>query len=138
MRRIAADKIAIDGGTPLRTEPFGPRWIDGDEMITTSVSEIGTLPGILRQNVIPIFGDRRRSSCSGSSAPKWGSSKARTRRGRRVEEAARYVPLSQLAISPQCGFASDAEGNPMTWDEQAAKLELLVRVARQIWANDSC
>src|SRR5207244_1104671 len=37
---------------------------------------------------------------------------------RRVDEAARYVPLAQLAISPQCGFASDAAGNPLTWDEQ--------------------
>jgi 5-methyltetrahydropteroyltriglutamate--homocysteine methyltransferase len=52
---------------------------------------------------------------------------------RRVEDAARYLPLDQLAISPQCGFASDAAGNPLTWDEQRRKLETLVEVARRVW-----
>jgi 5-methyltetrahydropteroyltriglutamate--homocysteine methyltransferase len=52
---------------------------------------------------------------------------------RRVEDAARYLPLDQLAISPQCGFASDSAGNPITWDEQRRKLETVAAVARQIW-----
>ena len=52
---------------------------------------------------------------------------------RRLDEAARYVPLEHLALSPQCGFASVAAGNLLTWDEQRRKLELVVDTARQVW-----
>jgi 5-methyltetrahydropteroyltriglutamate--homocysteine methyltransferase len=52
---------------------------------------------------------------------------------RRVDEAARYVPLDQLALSGQCGFSSTVEGNALTRDEQRAKLDLIVETARQIW-----
>ncbi|MGI9006118.1 MAG: 5-methyltetrahydropteroyltriglutamate--homocysteine S-methyltransferase [Streptosporangiaceae bacterium] len=52
---------------------------------------------------------------------------------RRIDEAARYVPLDQLCLSPQCGFSSTVEGNVLTADEQAAKLRLIVQVARDIW-----
>lgn len=52
---------------------------------------------------------------------------------RRVDEAARYVPLENLALSPQCGFASTARGNLLTADDQKRKLELVVRVASAIW-----
>jgi 5-methyltetrahydropteroyltriglutamate--homocysteine methyltransferase len=52
---------------------------------------------------------------------------------RRVDEASRYVPLENLALSPQCGFASVAAGNLLSWDEQRRKLELLVDTARRIW-----
>jgi len=52
---------------------------------------------------------------------------------RRIEEAAKYVPLENLALSPQCGFASVLEGNEMTEDEQWAKLGLVVDVARTVW-----
>ncbi|HLH71337.1 MAG TPA: cobalamin-independent methionine synthase II family protein [Candidatus Dormibacteraeota bacterium] len=52
---------------------------------------------------------------------------------RRIDEAARYVPLEQLAISPQCGFASTAPGNLLTADEQRRKLELVVDTARRVW-----
>ncbi|MBM3226547.1 MAG: hypothetical protein FJZ47_22515, partial [Candidatus Tectomicrobia bacterium] len=52
---------------------------------------------------------------------------------RRIDEAARYVPLEALALSPQCGFASTAPGNLLTWDEQRRKLELVVETARQVW-----
>ena len=51
-----------------------------------------------------------------------------------VDEASRYVPLEYLALSPQCGFASVAAGNLLSWDEQRRKLELVVHTARQIWA----
>jgi 5-methyltetrahydropteroyltriglutamate--homocysteine methyltransferase len=53
---------------------------------------------------------------------------------RRIEEAARIVPLERLALSPQCGFASTIRGNALTPDEQRRKLELIVKVAREIWA----
>ncbi|HVB32971.1 MAG TPA: hypothetical protein VNJ52_01155 [Patescibacteria group bacterium] len=52
---------------------------------------------------------------------------------RRVEQAARYVPSENLALSPQCGFASTAEGNLLTEDEQWAKLALVVETARLLW-----
>jgi 5-methyltetrahydropteroyltriglutamate--homocysteine methyltransferase len=52
---------------------------------------------------------------------------------RRVEEAQKFAPLDQLAISPQCGFASSIGGNPMSAAEQEAKLARLVEVARSIW-----
>jgi len=52
---------------------------------------------------------------------------------RRIDEAARYVPPDQLCLSPQCGFSSTVEGNDLTLDEQRAKLELVVRVAQEVW-----
>jgi len=52
---------------------------------------------------------------------------------RRVEEAAQYLPLENLAVSPQCGFASAMEGNLLTEEEQWAKLRLVADTARKIW-----
>jgi 5-methyltetrahydropteroyltriglutamate--homocysteine methyltransferase len=52
---------------------------------------------------------------------------------RRIEEAARYVPIEQLCLSPQCGFSSTVEGNALTADEQRAKLELIVETAAEVW-----
>jgi 5-methyltetrahydropteroyltriglutamate--homocysteine methyltransferase len=52
---------------------------------------------------------------------------------RRIEEAARYVPLEYLALSPQCGFASTMEGNLLTEDDQWAKLRLVTETARDVW-----
>ena len=51
----------------------------------------------------------------------------------RIEEASRFVPLENLALSPQCGFASTLAGNPLTVDEQRRKLELVVDTARKVW-----
>ena len=51
----------------------------------------------------------------------------------RISEAARYVPLENLALSPQCGFASTMEGNLLTEDDQWAKLRLVTDIARRIW-----
>jgi len=52
---------------------------------------------------------------------------------RRIEEATKYVALDQLALSPQCGFASTEEGNVLTEDEQWAKLRLVVEIAHEVW-----
>ncbi len=52
---------------------------------------------------------------------------------RRVEEAAQFVPLERLALSPQCGFASSAGGNPVTEADERAKLALVAQVAAEIW-----
>ena len=54
---------------------------------------------------------------------------------RRVDAATRYVPLERLAISPQCGFASDVVGNLIEEDDQRRKLELVVTTARKIWGD---
>jgi 5-methyltetrahydropteroyltriglutamate--homocysteine methyltransferase len=55
---------------------------------------------------------------------------------RRIDAAAKYVPLEQLCLSPQCGFASTAEGNLLTLDDQIAKLRLVVEVARDVWGTE--
>jgi 5-methyltetrahydropteroyltriglutamate--homocysteine methyltransferase len=52
---------------------------------------------------------------------------------RRIDEAARYVPLEQLCLSPQCGFSSTVEGNVLTYDEQVAKLSLIAETAAEVW-----
>ncbi len=52
---------------------------------------------------------------------------------RRIEDASRYAPLEQLCLSPQCGFSSTVEGNALTYEEQVAKLRLLVEVASEVW-----
>jgi 5-methyltetrahydropteroyltriglutamate--homocysteine methyltransferase len=52
---------------------------------------------------------------------------------RRIDEAAKFVPLDQLCLSPQCGFSSSVEGNSLTQAEQRAKLELVVNVAAEVW-----
>jgi 5-methyltetrahydropteroyltriglutamate--homocysteine methyltransferase len=52
---------------------------------------------------------------------------------RRIEEASRYVPLEQLCLSPQCGFSSTVEGNALSYEEQVAKLRLIVETAAEVW-----
>jgi 5-methyltetrahydropteroyltriglutamate--homocysteine methyltransferase len=52
---------------------------------------------------------------------------------RRIDEAAKYVPLEQLCLSPQCGFSSTVDGNALTVAEQIAKLRLVVETAREVW-----
>jgi 5-methyltetrahydropteroyltriglutamate--homocysteine methyltransferase len=52
---------------------------------------------------------------------------------RRIDEAAKYVPLEQLCLSPQCGFSSTVEGNALSIEEQNAKLRLVVETACEIW-----
>ena len=54
---------------------------------------------------------------------------------RRLDEAAKFLPLEQLALSPQCGFASTEEGNLLTTDQQWRKLERCVEVARDVWGS---
>ncbi|MBI3433670.1 MAG: 5-methyltetrahydropteroyltriglutamate--homocysteine S-methyltransferase [Proteobacteria bacterium] len=54
---------------------------------------------------------------------------------RRIEEAAKFVPLEQLCLSPQCGFASTEEGNTLAQDEQWAKLRMIVEIAEEVWGR---
>ena len=52
---------------------------------------------------------------------------------RRIDEAARYVPLEQLCLSPQCGFSSTVEGNVLSYEQEVAKLRLIVETAEEVW-----
>ena len=54
---------------------------------------------------------------------------------RRIEEAAKYIPLERLALSPQCGFASTIQGNVLTVEDEKAKLRLVVEVAQDVWGT---
>ena len=52
---------------------------------------------------------------------------------RRIDQAAKFVDIEQLALSPQCGFASTEDGNTLAEDEQWAKLRMIVEVAQEVW-----
>jgi len=54
---------------------------------------------------------------------------------RRIDEASKYIPLDQLCLSPQCGFASTEEGNTLAEDEQWAKLRMIVELADEVWGR---
>ena len=56
---------------------------------------------------------------------------------RRIDEAAKYIDIDQLALSPQCGFASSTEGNRLSEEEQFAKLRLVVEVANEVWGENT-
>jgi 5-methyltetrahydropteroyltriglutamate--homocysteine methyltransferase len=64
---------------------------------------------------------------------KSGQLESRDELKRRIEEAAKYVDIEQLALSPQCGFASTEEGNLLAEEEQWAKLRMIVELADEVW-----
>ena len=66
---------------------------------------------------------------------KLGELEAKDEIKRRIDEAARHVPLDQLALSPQCGFASTVHGNDIAVEQQAAKLRLVIEVAEEVWGS---
>jgi 5-methyltetrahydropteroyltriglutamate--homocysteine methyltransferase len=54
---------------------------------------------------------------------------------RRLDEASKYVPIEQLCLSPQCGFSSTVEGNQLTYEQEVAKLRLIVETAEEVWGS---
>jgi 5-methyltetrahydropteroyltriglutamate--homocysteine methyltransferase len=66
---------------------------------------------------------------------KSGTLESRDALKRRIEEAAKYVDIDQLCLSPQCGFASTEEGNILAEDEQWAKLRMIVQLAEEVWGK---
>ena len=64
---------------------------------------------------------------------KTGRLEAKDEIKRRIDEAAKYISLDQLCLSPQCGFASTEEGNALAEDEQWAKLRMIVEIAEEVW-----
>jgi 5-methyltetrahydropteroyltriglutamate--homocysteine methyltransferase len=71
----------------------------------------------------------------GIMTSKTGQLESKDELKRRIDEAAKYLPLEQRALSPQCGFASTEEGNTLTEDQQWAKLARCVEVAREVWGE---
>ncbi|MGH2916757.1 MAG: 5-methyltetrahydropteroyltriglutamate--homocysteine S-methyltransferase [Solirubrobacteraceae bacterium] len=64
---------------------------------------------------------------------KRGDLESRDQLMRRIEQASRQIPIEQMCLSPQCGFSSTVDGNALSADQQAAKLELIVRTAAEVW-----
>jgi 5-methyltetrahydropteroyltriglutamate--homocysteine methyltransferase len=64
---------------------------------------------------------------------KHGELEAKDELKRRIEEASRYVDVDQLCLSPQCGFSSTFEGNELSYEQQVAKLRLIVELADEVW-----
>ena len=71
----------------------------------------------------------------GIMTSKTGELESKDELKRRIDQAAKYLPLEQLALSPQCGFASTEEGNTLTEDQQWAKLSRCVEVAQEVWGG---
>jgi 5-methyltetrahydropteroyltriglutamate--homocysteine methyltransferase len=71
----------------------------------------------------------------GLVSSKFGELEPREELMRRIEQATEYVPIERLGLSPQCGFASTAPGNLITWDDQRRKLEHVVSVADEVWGS---
>jgi len=66
---------------------------------------------------------------------KFGTLESKDELKRRIDEAARYAPLEQLALSPQCGFSSTVHGNEIAVEDQRSKLRLVVEVAEEVWGR---
>jgi 5-methyltetrahydropteroyltriglutamate--homocysteine methyltransferase len=81
------------------------------------------------------FLDKGKIAVLGLITSKVGALEDKDSLKRRIDEAAQYAPLEQLALSPQCGFASSAEGNDISWDNQRRKMELVVELAREVWGE---
>ena len=64
---------------------------------------------------------------------KRGELEAKDELKRRIEEASRYVSIDQLCLSPQCGFSSTVEGNALSYDQEVAKLRLIVETSQEVW-----
>ena len=66
---------------------------------------------------------------------KFGQMESKDTLKRRIDEAAKYVPMEQLALSPQCGFSSTVHGNNIAVEDQRSKLRLVVETAREVWGG---
>ena len=64
---------------------------------------------------------------------KFGQLESKDELKRRIDEAAKFAPLDQLCLAPQCGFSSTVHGNNIAVEAQRAKLRLVVETAREVW-----
>ena len=81
----------------------------------------------------PLAGAEGPQIVLGLVTTKTGRLEAKDELKRRIDEAAKYISLDQLCLSPQCGFASTEEGNVLAEDEQWAKLRMIVELADEVW-----
>ena len=66
---------------------------------------------------------------------KFGAMESKDTLKRRIDEAAKYAPLEQMCLSPQCGFSSTVHGNNIAVEDQRKKLALVVETAREVWGG---
>jgi 5-methyltetrahydropteroyltriglutamate--homocysteine methyltransferase len=71
----------------------------------------------------------------GLVSTKLGELEAKEDIKRRIDEAARYMPLEQMCLSPQCGFSSTVHGNDVAVEQQAAKCRLVIETAEEVWGS---
>jgi 5-methyltetrahydropteroyltriglutamate--homocysteine methyltransferase len=71
----------------------------------------------------------------GVMTSKTGALESKDQLKRRIEEAAKFIDIDRLCLSPQCGFASTEEGNILGEDEQWAKLRMIVEIAQEVWGK---
>jgi 5-methyltetrahydropteroyltriglutamate--homocysteine methyltransferase len=105
--------------TELQVDGFFMEW---DDERSGSFEPLRLLPKGEKQVVLGLVTTKR------------GELESKDELKRRIEEAARYAPIEQLCLSPQCGFSSTVEGNLLSHDEQWAKLRRIVDVAGEVWA----
>jgi 5-methyltetrahydropteroyltriglutamate--homocysteine methyltransferase len=66
---------------------------------------------------------------------KFGQMESKDTLKRRIDEAAKYAPMEQLALSPQCGFSSTVHGNNIAVEDQRSKLRLVIETANEVWGE---
>ena len=137
-----AAKPAITGAHLCRGNSMG-RWLaEGgyDEIAETLFNEL-RCDRLLLEYDSPRAGDftplrfvpKDKIVVLGLVTTKHGEPESRDELIRRIDEATHHLPLEQLALSPQCGFASSGRGNPLTEEQQWRKLELVASVAETVW-----
>ena len=119
--------ISSGGYEPVAAEIFGKLDIDGFflEYDTERAGGFEPLRHVKRDDLTIVLG---------LITSKHGALEDKEEVKKRIEEASKYVPLDQLALSPQCGFASTEEGNLLTEEEQWKKIEHVVSIAREVWS----
>jgi 5-methyltetrahydropteroyltriglutamate--homocysteine methyltransferase len=117
--------VASGGYEPIAEMLFNAIHVHGYFMEYDSVRAGGFEP--LR------FVPKGKTVVLGLVTTKTGTLERRDEIMRRIEEAAKFVDIDQLCLSPQCGFASTEEGNTLAEDEQWAKLAMIVKIAEEVW-----
>jgi len=119
--------IAEGGYEPVAEDMFGGVPVDGFfmEWETDRAGDFEPLRFAPQDKIIVL----------GLISSKVGDLETKDELKRRVDEASKYVPIENMCISPQCGFASTVEGNILSEDDQWRKLELVVEVAEEIWGS---
>jgi 5-methyltetrahydropteroyltriglutamate--homocysteine methyltransferase len=123
----ASSWIAEGGYDPIAEQVFGEMQVDGFFLEYDSPRAGGFAP--LR------FLNGSKIAVLGLVTTKKPALESKDELKRRIDEAAQYVPLGRLALSPQCGFASTLAGNRLTIEDEKRKLALVVETAREVWGT---